>query len=344
MMSRAPSFALALVLASTFLATPPASADPPGGKAVYVLSVWTNDADDQADALTKALRARMRQTPGWSLAETGQSFETLAIALRCPPTPNQACLERIGDQIHADRYVWGTMAKEKPGEVTADMRLWSRGSPQAEASESYADSLKDANDDALRAVAGRLVAKLTSQAGGGAAAGSAPPSAAADGSGKDASGASDASTATEEPADHKSFPVRRTLGYVGLGLGAAALVASGVELIGWMNDKSDSNTDRQNVPSNVTDVCATPSNASYYPSAQDACQKSKDAANASQLGWIFLGVGAVLAGTGAWLVLGDHHASDGASGSSSAATTRPHVGVLPAFGPRGGALDVRVTF
>ena len=49
---------------------------------IYVLSVWTNDADDQADALTAALRSRVRQLPGWSLAETTQSFETLAIAGR----------------------------------------------------------------------------------------------------------------------------------------------------------------------------------------------------------------------------------------------------------------------
>ncbi len=123
---------------------------------VYVLSVWTNDVDDQADALTQALRSRVRQAPGWSLVETNQSFETLAIALRCPPTPNQLCLDRIGDQLHADHYVWGTMSKEKSGEVTADLRLWTRGMPQVEATESYAENLKRTpSDDALRSVAGR---------------------------------------------------------------------------------------------------------------------------------------------------------------------------------------------
>ena len=36
--------------------------------------------------------------------------ETLSIALKCPPKPDPACLKRIGDQLKADHYVWGTMA------------------------------------------------------------------------------------------------------------------------------------------------------------------------------------------------------------------------------------------
>ena len=78
-----------------------------------MLSLWTDDADDQADALTQALRSRVRQAQGWSLLETPQSFETLAIALKCPPKPDAPCLQRIGDQLHADHYVWGTMARKK---------------------------------------------------------------------------------------------------------------------------------------------------------------------------------------------------------------------------------------
>ncbi len=123
----------------------PARAEPPNAKAmpVYVLSILTDDADDQADALTQALRSRVRQAPGWSLLETPQSFETLSIALRCPPTPDAACLQRIGDQLHADHYVWGTLAKKKGGEVVADVHFWTRGKPQTDASETYSDNLKE---------------------------------------------------------------------------------------------------------------------------------------------------------------------------------------------------------
>jgi len=160
--TRAWGIALASICAYILGLCGVARAEPPSSHAtpVYVLSVWTNDADDQADALTQQLRSRVRQVAGWSLLETTQSFETLAIALRCPPTPNQSCLDRIGEHLHADHYVWGTMAKEKAGEVSADIRLWSRGKPSVEASETYSDNLKDPSDDTLRAIAGKLIAKV----------------------------------------------------------------------------------------------------------------------------------------------------------------------------------------
>jgi hypothetical protein len=396
-------FALSfLALATCFIAlSRPAWAEPANGKAtpVYVLSVWTNDVDDQADALSQALRSRVRQAPGWSLTESNQSFETLSIALRCPPTPNQACLDRIGDQLHADHYIWGTMSKERSGEVTAELRLWTRGKPQVEASESYNENLKDASDDALRAIAGRLFAKLTSNGAStgtivvhagtgagtvivdGAAKGrlkdgvarlslaegshtvavhvdgfSAPTQTItlADGGDADVNFAlspaetaqaaeapvPEAAPSQEEPS--KPFPTRKVIGYSVVVIGAGFLVAGGIEAAGWLSDKSDSDQDRTSVPNTVTDVCAgAPVNAA----AADACQKSKDAQSAAKLGWIFAGVGAVLAGTGIWLVVGDH-SGDGASGDTTAkaAPPRPKWEVLPSVGPRAGSVDLRLTF
>jgi len=147
----------------------PALAEAPNARAtpVYVLSIWTDDADDQADALTQALRSRVRQTTAWSLLETTQSFETLAIALKCPPKPDPSCLQRIGDQLRADHYVWGSMSKKRSGgEVTAELHLWSRGRQPAEASESFSENLKDASDESIRAIAARLFAKLGGTAAG----------------------------------------------------------------------------------------------------------------------------------------------------------------------------------
>jgi hypothetical protein len=152
-----------LAVAAFVVASRPARAEPPSARTVpvYVLSLWTDDADDQADALTQALRSRVRQAQGWSLLESPQSFETLAIALKCPNKPDAPCLQRIGDQIHADHYVWGTMAKKKGGgEVTADVHLWSRGKGEVDASETFTDNLKDASDEALRQIAGRLFGRL----------------------------------------------------------------------------------------------------------------------------------------------------------------------------------------
>lgn len=127
---------------------------------IYVLSIWTDDADDQADGLTQALRQQVKAAPGWSLAIATQSFETLAIALRCPPKPDAPCLQRMADQLRADHYIWGTMSK-RAGQVTADVHLWSRGKPQVDASAAYADSLTDPNQPALRTIASGLLNKLT---------------------------------------------------------------------------------------------------------------------------------------------------------------------------------------
>src|SRR5579863_7411026 len=122
-MSRATRFAFALSAAATITVSLAARADTPNPSAapVYVLTLSTDDADDQADALTQALRARIRQARGWSIVETPQSFETLAIALKCPPKPDVACLQRIADQLHADHFIWGSLSKGRPGEVKANV-------------------------------------------------------------------------------------------------------------------------------------------------------------------------------------------------------------------------------
>jgi hypothetical protein len=168
-MRRANILAIALVTTAASSVARPVRAEQPNSKAtpLYVLQILTDDADDQAESLTQAIRARVRQAHGWSLAETPQSLETLAIALKCPPRPDVPCLQRIGDQLRADHYVWGSMARKKPGEVTAEVHLWNRGKPEGEVSESYAENLRDPTDESLRTIAARIVDQLTGAAPGG---------------------------------------------------------------------------------------------------------------------------------------------------------------------------------
>src|SRR5580704_7859525 len=168
-MSRANVLALAMLTVSASFLPRTARAESPNNRAapIYVLQILTDDSDDQAESLTQAIRARARQARGWSLAETPQSLETLAIALKCPPRPDAPCLQRIGDQLRADHYIWGVMVKKKSGEVTADMHLWHRGKAEAEVSESFNENLKDPNDDGLRAVAARVFDQLTGAGAGG---------------------------------------------------------------------------------------------------------------------------------------------------------------------------------
>jgi hypothetical protein len=135
-------------------------------QSLHVLEIDSEDADEQAEALTGAMRSRVRSAPGWVLLDTTQSLSMLTAALRCPSRPDTACLQRIGDQLKADRFVWGIISKAPGRQVTADIHLWTRGKPDQAIRESYSDNLKDQNDDTLRKIAGRFFDRLT----GGAAA------------------------------------------------------------------------------------------------------------------------------------------------------------------------------
>jgi hypothetical protein len=388
-MPAAMAVAFAVIGAGSFQALVARAADPgPNVRPVFVLSIWTDDADDQAEALTQAMRAQVRVGEGWSIAEANQSFETLAIALRCPLRPDPPCLQRIADQLHADHYVWGTMAKQKPAQVLVELHLWTRNNPLVDATGSYADSLTDESDVGLRAVAARLFAKLTGARSTGVMVvragtsggvvivdgveqqalhgGTARISAAAEHtvgvrvSGFDVAPArvttvtdggeqwvdfgltpalpvqSDTSAGAIRAGD--SLRLRSVLGVSAIVAGAAAVVVAGVEGAHWLRDKNASDSDRQNVPRSVADVCARPVN----PSAEDACERSQDSRTVSTLGWVFAAVGAVALGTGAWLVAGE--SDDKPRQSRSLPPARTDIELVPSIDAHVRALDLRVTF
>jgi hypothetical protein len=374
---------LALLAAAT-LATGVARAEPPNSKAhpLYVLPIVTDDADDQADALTQALRSRTRQAQGWSLADTGESFGMLSIALKCPQKPDAPCLQRIGDQLHADHYMWGTMARKKPNQVSVDMHLWTRGKGDQDTVEAYTDNLKDASDETLRQIAARLFGKLTGSGasgtlvvhagtGGGTVLVDGAPKASLEGGiarvdvadgqhmiavrvpGFDAPAQPAAVTAGAE--QELTFNLATASGPVETHapfptrkvLAYSALVAGAGFLVAGGVEAlawvNDSNKSND-------DRANVPSNITdvcadeVNASAQDACRRSKDAVTVSTLGWVFAGVGAVLAGTGAYLLVTDPGTSTEPAAQPAAARTKPRLDVLPSVGTRGGTVDLRLTF
>lgn len=386
-MNRAVRIALALSATSALVLPSIAFAEPPNAKAqpVYVLTLSTDDSDDQADALTQALRSRVRQSQGWSLQETSQSFDTLAIALKCPPKPDAGCLQRIADQLKADHFVWGTLSKGSAGNVKADIHLWARGKADVEATDVYSDNLKDPADESLRTIAANLFGTLTGAGAGGTVvvhAGNGGGDVLVDGSPKGvldggvarvdvppgrhtiavrvpgfdspaqtasvAAGADQDLTFTlteggpppSEAGPHSAFPMRKVLEYGALVVGGGLLIVSGVETAQWINDSNQSNTDRQQVPSTITDVCTTQIN--HF--AQDACNKSKDAQTVSALGWVFGGLGVAFVATGVVLLVTDHSSSETGGSTAAKLAQKPKLDVLPAVGPQGGSMSLRVTF
>lgn len=161
---------LTVLLAAVLFVLAPRSAraDQPGAHTVpvAVLALDSEEAEEQADALTGALRSRIRASEGWSLVETTQSLGMMTAALRCPSRPPPDCQQRIAEQIKTDRYIWGVVSRGGPGQVTAEVHLYQKGKPDVVFKESYAENLKDANDDTLRKIAQRALERFGGSAVG----------------------------------------------------------------------------------------------------------------------------------------------------------------------------------
>lgn len=128
---------------------------------IHVIALQTTtDADDQAEALTKALRSAIRAMPGWSLGEGDNSLEVLVLKLQCQEPPDATCQSRIADVIKSDRYVWGLL--EKKGEnVAGDLNYWVRGQGTNNFKLEYSANLTEANDEALKKIATDAITGLT---------------------------------------------------------------------------------------------------------------------------------------------------------------------------------------
>lgn len=161
--------ALALVVLAVILVPRGARADQSTAHSVSVavLAFDSDDAEEQADALTGALRSRIRASQGWSLVETSQSLGMLTAALRCPGKPMTAeCEQKIAEQIKSERYIFGYVTKGPQGQVTAEVHLYQKSKPDTKITEVYADNLKDQNDDTLRKIAQRVLERLGNSAVG----------------------------------------------------------------------------------------------------------------------------------------------------------------------------------
>jgi len=145
---------LALLTASAmFTSTIAAFGEP---EPVQVLAVQSDDAVDQAQKLTLALKKVAKRQSAIALVPGDYSLEVLTLALGCSDTPDEACLGKIADRIKADAFVWGTLEKHG-SELDLRLHFFQRGQP-SRAAELHLDS--EAGDDALNALAERALAKL----------------------------------------------------------------------------------------------------------------------------------------------------------------------------------------
>jgi hypothetical protein len=152
-----------LVGAAALLAHPGSAlaADPgPDTLPIHIVAIQTEDADDQAEGLTKALRSAIRAMPGWSLGEGDNSLEVLVLKLQCTEPPDVSCQSRIADVIKSDRYVWGIVGK-KGDSISGDLNYWVRGQGTSKYHLEYPANLTEPNDEALKKVAMDAISGLT---------------------------------------------------------------------------------------------------------------------------------------------------------------------------------------
>jgi hypothetical protein len=328
-----------------------AHADPPGPGVLplQVIAIQSDDADDQADALTAALRSRVRALHGFSLAEGDYALEVLTLGFKCGETPDEACQARIADHIHADRYIWGTLKRSKTSrQVTADLHFWSRGRPPIRSQSIYSDNLTTPGDDVLKRLADDMLAKLLQSRK--APQGPTPSPAAAPASAPPLAGTvalTGRSTAApssggDEPVEERSNSGRRTAGWAGIGLGGVLLGAGLYSVVRVHDIDTNDRFDlyRQGFPpgDDICDKARAGTSSKIVGAAtptemQDLCS---EATTFQMLQYVFFGLGAVSAGAGVYLLATDKGAPAPAAQSSWK--------VAPSVSRSGGRLELKVTF
>ena len=142
----------------------PATAAAEEAKKLQVLTVMSNTAFQQAEALTVALKRAVSRADGWSLGKGDFSLEVMVAAFGCPEPPDATCLRKIEGKTQTKKFIWGTM--EKAGdEVVVHLRLWD-GSPKTETKLQYSSNLTDASDEALLKIAENAFGELVGLAPG----------------------------------------------------------------------------------------------------------------------------------------------------------------------------------
>jgi hypothetical protein len=335
---------------------------------INVVTIQSDGADDQSEALTKALRTAVRNMAGWSLGAGDYSLEVLTLSLKCADIPDANCQSRIADQIKSDRYVWGRL-KKKGANVVGDVHLWVRGKGTSNFNLDYAANVADANDDALKRIASDAINQLT----GGPPKGSVhvktggvsgqvfvdgQPLGAIKGDGnflvpsgphkltvkavgfndmdtqivvKPTGAAAEVSLNMVAAADTSPINGRRVGGAVAIGLGAVFAIVGFASMAEVASAQSTINTKRNSTPESASfDWCSSANTASNGLS--DACSKGK---TFQTMQIVMFPLAAVAGGVGIYLV---------ATSGKSAPKPTTGFSVNPQLGPGNGKLDISYTF
>lgn len=118
------SVSLSLTPAATAWAAAPGS---PGAVEIEVLSFTSNDAVDEAAALTDAFKHALIGAPGVADHGKGHALEAVALTAGCDDPMAASCAPKLASEIKYDKFIYGTVKKTPPNKLTATLIYYNNG-------------------------------------------------------------------------------------------------------------------------------------------------------------------------------------------------------------------------
>jgi hypothetical protein len=140
--------------------TSPAVAAPAGTEGaleIEVLTLSSNDAVEEAAALTDAMKHAMIEAVGVTehgSGGKGHALEAILLTVGCDDATAPACSAKIAAEIKHDRFVFGTVKKSPPNKLTATLSYYGKGEVKTVAKTYDAGPVaKDGTSPELKAIA-----------------------------------------------------------------------------------------------------------------------------------------------------------------------------------------------
>jgi len=122
------ALALSVSLSLTPVATSwAAAAGSPGAVELEVLAFSSNDAVDEAAALTDAFKHAIIGAPGVVDHGKSHALEAVALGAGCDDPMAASCGPKIANEIKYDKFIYGTVKKTPPNKITATLTYYNAG-------------------------------------------------------------------------------------------------------------------------------------------------------------------------------------------------------------------------
>jgi hypothetical protein len=125
-----------------------------GAVEIEILSLSSNDAVEEAAALTDAFKHALIGAPGVVDHGKSHALEAIALQVGCDDAMAAACAPKIAAEIKWDKFIYGTVKKTPPNKITATLHYYNAGQMKTVAKTYDAGPLaKDGTSPELKKIA-----------------------------------------------------------------------------------------------------------------------------------------------------------------------------------------------